>query len=123
VTWRVGGVFDITRAIAAYAQITSGVDPLSSLITLPLSQRDAKLTRAMQYEVGLKSQFLDGRGQATLALYYLTKEDLLSNDPTNPDGFLQVGKQSAYGVEVALGFRLADSLTIDANVAVLLTFT
>jgi iron complex outermembrane receptor protein len=119
VTWRVGGVYDITQALAAYAQITRGVDPLGSLITLPLSQRDAKLTSAMQYEIGVKSQFLGGRGQATLALYYLTKKNLLSNDPNNPTGFRQVGKQSAYGVEVALGFRLAESLTIDANMAAL----
>jgi iron complex outermembrane recepter protein len=48
-TWRVGGVYDITPALAAYAQITRGVDPLGSLITLPLSERDAKLTSAMQY--------------------------------------------------------------------------
>ena len=84
VTWRVGSIYDITQAIAAYAQITNGVDPLGSLITTPLSQRDAKLTTAMQYEVGLKSQFLGGRAQTTLALYYLTKKNLLSVDPTDP---------------------------------------
>jgi iron complex outermembrane receptor protein len=112
-----GGVYDVTQALAAYAQITRGVDPLGSLITLALSQRDAKLTSAMQYEIGLKSQFWRSRAQATMALYYLSKKNLLSSDPNNPTGFQQVGKQSAYGVEMALGVRLAESLTIDANVA------
>jgi iron complex outermembrane recepter protein len=62
---------------------------------------------------------LAGVARPILALYYLTKKNLLSNDPNNPTGFRQVGKQSAYGVEAALGFRLAESLTIDANVAAL----
>ena len=35
VTWRVGGVYDFTQALTAYAQITTGVVPLGSLITVP----------------------------------------------------------------------------------------
>ena len=119
VTWRVGGVYDITQMIAAYAQITNGVDPLGSLITLPLSQRNAKLTSAMQYEIGLKSQFLGGRAQTTLALYYLTKENLLSVNPTDPTIVQQVGKQSAYGIEVAAGLQLTSYLALNANAALL----
>jgi iron complex outermembrane receptor protein len=91
-TWRVGGVYDLTQSLAAYAQITRGVDPLGSLITLPLSQRDTKLASAMQYEIGLKSQFLGGRGEGTLAGYYITKENLLSREPGNPTVTQQIGE-------------------------------
>jgi iron complex outermembrane recepter protein len=112
-------VYDLTQSLAAYAQITRGVDPLGSLITLPLSQRDTKLASAMQYEIGLKSQFLGGRGEGTLAGYYVTKENLLSREPGNPTVTQQIGEQFAYGIEAALGLRVASYLFIDANIALL----
>jgi iron complex outermembrane recepter protein len=105
--------------IAAYAQITNGVDPLGSLIALPLSQRHAKLTSAMQYEIGLKSQLLGGRAQTTLALYSLTKKNLLSVNPADPTVVQQVGKQSAYAIEVAAGMQLTSYLSLNANAALL----
>ena len=118
-TWRVGGVFDVTKAVALYAQITRGVDPLNSLITLPFRQRDTKLTTAQQYEIGLKTQFLEGRGEATLATYYLVKHDLLTPNPARPSENIQVGQQSAYGVEFAVGLRPVPQWAIDANIALL----
>jgi iron complex outermembrane receptor protein len=118
-TWRFGGVYDLTKGLAAYGQITRGVDPLGSLITLPLSQQNTKLASAMQYEIGLKSQFLGGRAEGTLAGYYITKENLLSRDPSNPTVTQQIGEQFAYGLEATLGLRLTSYLTIDANIAVL----
>ncbi|MGE3539584.1 MAG: TonB-dependent receptor [Candidatus Tectimicrobiota bacterium] len=118
-TWRVGSVFDITRSVALYGQITRGVDPLDSLITLRISQRDFKLTTGMQYEMGLKAQFFDGRAQATLAGYYIEKKNLLAPDETNPTLLIQVGKQSSYGMELALGLTPIPQLSIDANFTVL----
>lgn len=111
--------YDITPTIAAYAQITRGVDPLGSLITLPLSQRETKLTTAIQYKLGVKSQLLNGRAEGTLALYYITKENLLSCDPANPTVTTQIGEQFAYGVEAAVGFRVTSYLAVDANIALL----
>jgi iron complex outermembrane receptor protein len=73
----------------------------------------------MQYEIGLKTQLLGGRAQSTLALYYLTKDNLLSVDPTDPDRVQQIGKQSAYGIEAAVGLRLTSYLFINANAALL----
>lgn len=118
-TWRVGGVFDVRRDLALYAQITRGADPLGSIITLSRSEREFKLATAMQYEIGLKTQFLEGRGQATLATYYIVKKNLLTPNPTDPEVNIQVGKQSAYGVEAAVGLALARQWAIDANIAVL----
>lgn len=119
VTWRVGGVFDVTRDLALYAQIARGVDPLGSVITLSLGESEFKLATAMQYEVGLKTRFLNGRGQATLATYYIVKENLLTPNPADPNVNIQIGQQSAYGVEAAVGLALARQWAIDANIAVL----
>jgi outer membrane receptor protein involved in Fe transport len=78
-----------------------------------------RLATAQQYEIGLKTQFLGGRSEATVAGYYIVKEDLLSTDPTNPDVTLQIGQQSSYGVELAVGLTPLPQLTIDANMALL----
>jgi iron complex outermembrane receptor protein len=118
-TWRVGSVLDITRTVALYGQITRGVDPLDSLITLPARQRDFKLTTGMQYEMGVKTQFFGGRAQATLAGYYIEKKNLVTPDPANPTQPIQVGKQSSYGMELALGVTPIPQLTIDVNLTVL----
>ena len=72
-----------------------------------------------QYEIGLKAQFLEGRGEATLAAYYIVKKDLLTTDPTNPDNTIQIGQQSSYGVEVAIGLTPIPQLAINANMALL----
>ena len=119
VTWRVGSVFDVTKAVSLYGQITRGVDPLSSLITLPFRLRDTELTTAYQYEIGLKTQLFEGRAEATLATYYLVKHNLQTPNPNRPSETIQVGQQSAYGVEFAVGLRPIPQLGIDANIALL----
>jgi iron complex outermembrane recepter protein len=119
VTWRVGSVFDVTKAVSLYGQITRGVDPLSSLITLPFRQRDTELTTAYQYEIGLKTQLFEGRAEATLATYYLVKHNLQTPNPNRPSETIQVGQQSSYGVEFAVGLRPVPQLAIDANIALL----
>lgn len=118
-TWRVGSVLDLSQAVALYAQITRGVDPLDSIITLPFRQRNFSLTTGLQYEAGVKTRFLDGRIQTTLAGYYIVKKNLVTADPANPTQPIQVGKQTAYGMELALGLTPLPSVTIDANLAVL----
>jgi iron complex outermembrane receptor protein len=42
---------------------------------------------ATQYEVGLKAEFFDGRLSSSLAFYHLTKENVLTGNPSTPDPF------------------------------------
>ena len=118
-TWRFGGVWDIIRELALYAQVSRGADPLGSIITLSLFESEFKLATAQQYEAGLKTRLLDGRVEATLAGYYIVKKNLLTTDPADSNVTLQIGKQSSYGVEMAVGFRPLPQLAINANLALL----
>lgn len=118
-TWRLGAVVELTSALALYAQTSTGVDPLTSLITLAPAQREFALATGRQHEVGAKYAFLDGRGEATLALYNIAKKNLLSRDPTDPTRTVQVGRQSSRGMEVALGLRPTPRWSLDANLALL----
>ena len=118
-TWRLGAILDVTPDLSLYAQTSTGVDPLGSLITLTPSQEDFDLATGRQYEVGAKYAFLDGRGETTLSLYDITKEDLLSRDPDDPTRTVQVGEQSSRGVELMVGLRPTPRWSVDANVSVL----
>ncbi|WP_416669913.1 TonB-dependent siderophore receptor [Egbenema bharatensis] len=56
--------------------------------------------RGTQYEVGLKSDWLDGRLSTTLALYQITRSNVLTDDPMNPNFSVQTGEQRSRGVEL-----------------------
>ncbi|MTF38697.1 TonB-dependent siderophore receptor [Cyanobacterium aponinum] len=55
--------------------------------------------RGTQYEVGVKADLLDGRLSSTLSLFDITKSNILTTDPDNPDFSVQVGEQQSSGVE------------------------
>jgi iron complex outermembrane receptor protein len=56
-----------------------------------------------QFEVGVKRQFADGKFGATLALYQLTKNNIMIGDPSDPTGMsvLVVGSMQSRGVELS----------------------
>ena len=54
---------------------------------------------AKQYEVGMKSQFMDGTLTSTLALFNLTKQNVATADPANPGFNLATGEVRSRGVE------------------------
>ncbi|WP_396330542.1 TonB-dependent receptor [Burkholderia anthina] len=119
VGWRTGFVFEIAPTLTAYAQYTTGAEGLGSLVTLSASQIDYRLATGEQWEAGVKQSLFDGRAYWTLALYDITKRNLLSTDPFNPALRRQVGRQSSRGIELTGGARLPHGVTIDANVALL----
>lgn len=119
VGWRTGFVFEIAPTLSAYAQYTTGAEGLGSLVTLSASQANYRLATGVQWEAGVKQTLLDGRAYWTLALYDITKRNLLSTDPLHPALRRQVGRQSSRGIELTGGARLPHGWTVDANVALL----
>jgi iron complex outermembrane receptor protein len=63
----------------------------------------------------------DGRGEWTLALYHIEKENIPSRDPNDPDPTVirQIGEQSSRGIELTAGIRPLDKLAIHGNLAIL----
>ncbi|AFY90546.1 TonB-dependent siderophore receptor [Chroococcidiopsis thermalis] len=57
-------------------------------------------TRGTQYEVGIKADWLEGRLSTTLAAYHLTKTNVITDDPNNPQLSIQTGKQRSQGIEL-----------------------
>ncbi|MHC5830681.1 MAG: TonB-dependent receptor domain-containing protein, partial [Nostoc sp.] len=53
-----------------------------------------------QFEVGIKQEFLNSRLSTTLAFYQITRQNLLTPDPTNPLYSIQTGEQKSRGIEL-----------------------
>jgi iron complex outermembrane receptor protein len=76
-----------------------------------------------QYEIGVKGAFLDGRMSATVAFYHITKQNVVSADPDDPEFERAIGEQTNIGVELDVageilpGWRvLASYAFVDAEV-------
>ncbi|MGF3027097.1 TonB-dependent receptor [Methylobacterium aquaticum] len=118
-SYRFGAVYNPTPDSSLYASYATAVDPVNSLITVPLNQKDFKLSSGEQVEVGYKQLFWEGRGEFTLAGYRISKKDLLTVDPLRPTISIQVGSQSSHGVEAFASIGLWENWRIEGNLALL----
>ncbi|WP_138502814.1 TonB-dependent siderophore receptor [Nostoc sp. PA-18-2419] len=93
---RVGIVYQPIQPISLYASYSRSFTP-----TLGIGFRgDAfQPERGTQYEVGVKAD-LNSRLAATLALYDLTRSNVLTDDPDNPGFSIQTGEQKSRGIEL-----------------------
>ena len=71
---------------------------------------------AEQWDVGLKQQLLDGRVQAGVTAFDITRRNLLVGDPTDPTGQtnLLVGKYQSHGLEFELSGEVLPGLRVNA---------
>ncbi|OOO02326.1 MAG: Ferrichrome-iron receptor [Chromatiales bacterium USCg_Taylor] len=115
VSWRVGFVYEPVAGLSLYAQRSTGVDPVSSLISLRESRRDFGLSSGRQYELGLKHSFWQNRVEWTFAYFDIVKEDLLTTDPRDPARTIQIGEQSSDGIELTAAIHPLSNLTLSGN--------
>lgn len=115
--WSLGPSYALTDNLNIYANYTTGQEPGNDLFFLSPAQTSLPLTRVRQWEVGAKGQFWDNKGEATLALYELRKDNLFVPNAQQPDTLNAVGRQTSRGVEVNLMLRPTDRLELAANAA------
>jgi iron complex outermembrane receptor protein len=115
-TWRAGVVFQVNEAFSLYAQTSTASDPVTSPISLNLANANFDLSEGRQYEVGMKQQFMDGRGEYTLAYFDIRKDDMVTRLPGATVNS-QIGQQSADGIEVTFRINPVDTLSVDFNAA------
>ena len=119
VGWRLGTVFQVTPSLAVYGQYAKAADPISSLFFLSAANSQFKNATGRQVEVGVKQAFADGGGELTLAVYDITKNNLLTRDPANPARSVQVGERSSRGIEATVTAALAPGWSVEANASLL----
>ncbi|MBW4619679.1 MAG: TonB-dependent siderophore receptor [Cyanosarcina radialis HA8281-LM2] len=111
---RIGLVYQPSDTVSLYASYsrsfvqTTGFNP---------DGRAFKPTRGTQYEVGVKADFLDGKLSTTLAGYQITKTNVTTEDPVNPEFFIQTGKQRSRGIELDIAGEILPGWKIIASYA------
>ena len=114
---RVGASWKLAPDTSLYGQVSTGSDPLTSLLSMTLANSKFKLTDARQVEAGVKQMLAGGRAEWTAALYRVKKDDIITRDPNNPALSVQGGSQTSQGAEVSASVNLAPGWRMDANVA------
>lgn len=114
---RFGIVYQPISAISLYASYISSFTPARGTYLFGGSLDDPfEPERGRQYEVGVKAD-LNDRLSATLALYDLTRTNVLTEDPDNPDFSIQVGEQKSQGIELNLAGEILPGWNIFAGYA------
>lgn len=118
-TGRVGLMYDLSPTANVYVTYSTAADPPAGILSTtnygPIQDWD--LTKGRQLEVGSKFDFLDGRGNATVAAYHIVRKNLSTPSPDNPNVSLPVGEQSSRGIEAQAGIRLTPQWRIQGNLA------
>lgn len=114
---RVGASWKLAPDTSLYGQVSTGSDPLTSLLSMTLANSKFKLTDARQVEAGVKQLLAGGAAEWTAALYRIRKDDIITRDPGNPALSWQGGSQTSQGAEVSASVNLAPGWRMDGNLA------
>jgi len=111
---RIGIVYQPIEPVSLYASWGRSFQP-----EFGISQTGETFdpTRGEQFEVGVKTEFLDGRLAATLAAYNLTRQNIPTVDPDNPGFRIQIGEQRSRGIEFNLAGEPLPGLRLIAGYA------
>ena len=116
-SYRTGFVYDITDTTTFYSTYSRAIEAGNVMVLLNSKQLDLDLTKAQQYEVGLRQSFLDNKAEFSASVYKINKKNMFVNDPNNIGKILNAGKQSSKGFELAFGISPIEQIQIDANLA------
>lgn len=117
-TGRLGAVFDLNDTTAIYAQYGTGAShPNGGVVTVSGSLREADLVESEQIEIGIKNALGNTGLQWSVALFDITKKNLVTDDPdsNNPDDSIVIPEQSSRGLELGLNYALTDTLQLYGN--------
>ncbi len=92
-----GAVYTFNPSVSVYTAYGKGFRPNTGSNFYGQAFQPEKTT---SYEVGTKLQTPDGKLSGTIALYDMTKSNILTSDPVNVGYSLAVGEAESKGVEV-----------------------
>lgn len=114
---RLGFTYKLDARTNVFAQYSRGYDPVTSLLTLNLANRDFRLSEGRQLEAGVKQQMADNQGEWTISFYEIKKDDIVTRDPSQPAISIQGGSQSSRGVELGAVVRANAALRFEGNLS------
>ncbi|BDA71308.1 hypothetical protein CAL7716_054740 [Calothrix sp. PCC 7716] len=111
---RIGLVYQPSDIVSLYASYSRSFTPTFGFNP---DGRAFKPTKGTQYEAGIKADFLEGRLSTTLAAYQITKSNVTTPDPNNPNFSIQVGEQESRGIELDIAGEILPGLKVIASYA------
>ena len=115
---RIGIVYQPIQPVSLYASYSRSFQP-SSASAINADNTPFEPTKGESFEVGVKSEFFDGRLSATLAAYQITKQNIVVDDPdpANQGFSLQIGEQRSRGIELDVAGEILPGWKIIASYA------
>ena len=113
---RVGIVYQPIQPVSLYASWSRSFQP-SGAINRNSDDTLFEPTTGEQFEVGAKTEFLEGKLVATLAAYQITKQNIVVADPNNTLFSIQVGEQRSRGIEFDIAGEILPGWKIIASYA------
>jgi len=114
---RVGLVFKPREDTSLYASYSESFDPFVFRLSSDGEAFDP--TTGEQFELGVKKEWFGGEFSTTLAAFEITKENILTSDPDNPNFAIQTGEQRSRGVEFDVNGQLTDQWRVTGTVSYL----
>jgi iron complex outermembrane receptor protein len=103
---RAGILYQVTPNIAPYFSYAESFLPINFGIRADDSPLEPETGE--QFEVGVKTDALDGQLTATLSAYHLVRENVAVGDPDNPGRSIQIGEQRSRGIELDVAYRVLE---------------
>jgi len=112
---RVGVVFQPDKTLSFYATAAKGFRPNSGISSAGAA---FPAEQSRSYEVGSKWDSADNKMSATVALFNITKENVLTPDPVDPFNFsIAVGEMQSKGLEFDFSGEVARNFRVSAAYA------
>lgn len=119
VSFRGGGVVTLAPQWSLYGSYAEGFEPPPADLSLDPERYGGPFDPETSWslEGGVKGYFLRDRVSTTLAVYHITKHDmlLLSPTPEMPDRYVPVGAFDSRGVELDVAGRVTQALSLYGN--------
>lgn len=113
-----GLVYDLTKSLTLYGSYADIFVPQTQ-VTAGGNTLDPRVGR--QYEVGAKTELLDGKLNATAALFNIRDRNRAYADPDNPGYYLPLGLAESKGIETEVVGKLAPGWDVSAGYTYLTT--
>ncbi len=112
---RIGLVYQPAENISLYGSFSQSFE--QTLFASSVDNTPFEPQRGTQYEIGVKADWLDGALSTTLALYHLTRTNVVTDDLDNPGFSIQTGEQQSQGVELNVAGEILPGWNIIAGYA------
>ncbi|MEF9977164.1 MAG: TonB-dependent receptor [Thermomonas sp.] len=117
-TWSLAPQFQLTEDSMLYARVATGYQPGGPNVKLPGVPDQVDSSTLTNYEVGLKSKFLDNRLQLELAAFRIDWEDIqVIATFDGASGLVNGGTARSQGLEFSALFQASTDLQLGFNAA------